>query len=93
MAKKTFREKVSTYFKILCSGFAKSPKKSIESKEELVSSPTAKKRRLTFELDRALIKLSRRNIVIEEFSSKEQLNTDLEKYIGQRLANVTIAVF
>lgn len=49
---------------MLCGG-GKSEEKLPAVEEEGKYVPAVKKRRLTFALDRALIKLSRRNILIE----------------------------
>jgi hypothetical protein len=44
-------------------------------------------------LDRALIKFSRRNIAVEEFSAKQQLQEEIEKHLAQRLSSIAFAVF
>ena len=67
--------------------------KAVEEEDLMDRRPTLKRKRLTFMLDRALIKLSRKNIGGEEFCAKEQVVGEVEKHLGRRLAGVAMAVF
>lgn len=78
------RGKIMTFLNSICSPYADKeepiPKNNKKVKHKITKTP-----RLTFSLDRVLVKLSRKNIAEEEFMQEEILTFHLEKYLANRL--------
>jgi hypothetical protein len=64
---KRFRERVSGYLKSLCSGSSIAEVESREDTDPIERKPVPRRRRLNFILHGGLVKVSRKNIVLEEF--------------------------
>ncbi len=89
--KKSFGGIIKGYFKFLCGGLKNEEQNEADAQQQRRST-IKKKVRLTFLLDRAIVKISRKNLTLEEFMTNTILSIQLERYLVTRLASLSIVL-